>query len=90
MQTFTHLIVSLSLNITSIGPSQNTIYSQDTQIIIKNYYKKSMRMTKKSINFEDKKMSNLTIKERKSKFNKLSNSLNIKLIKGHKKIFNIW
>ena len=30
-------------------------------------------------------MSNLTIKERKSKFNKLSNSLNIKLIKGDKK-----
>ena len=28
-----------------------------------------------------KKMSNLTIKERKSKFSKLSNSLNIKLIK---------
>ena len=30
-------------------------------------------------------MSNLPIKERKSKFNKLSNSLNIKLIKGGKK-----
>ena len=29
-------------------------------------------------------MSNLTIKERKSKFNKISNSLNIKLIKGCK------
>ena len=38
-------------------------------------------MSGKSINFNDKKMSNLTIKERKSKFNKLSNSLNIKLIK---------
>ena len=35
-------------------------------------------------------MSNLTIKEGKCKFNKLSNSLNIKLIKGYKKIFNIW
>ena len=35
-------------------------------------------------------MSNLSIKERKSKFSKLSNSLNIKLIKGDKKIFNIW
>ena len=43
-------------------------------------------MSEKSINFEDKKMSNLTIKERKSKFS----SLNIKLIKGDKKIFNIW
>ena len=42
-------------------------------------------MSRKSINFEDKKMSNLTIKERKSNFNKLSNSLNIKLIKGDKK-----
>ena len=30
-------------------------------------------------------MSNLTIKEGKTKFNKLSNSLNIKLIKGYKK-----
>ena len=30
-------------------------------------------------------MSSLSIKERKSKFNKLSNSLNIKLIKGDKK-----
>ena len=30
-------------------------------------------------------MSNLTIKERKSKLNKLSNSLNIKLIKGDKR-----
>ena len=30
-------------------------------------------------------MSNLTIKERKIKFNKLSNGLNIKLIKGDKK-----
>ena len=30
-------------------------------------------------------MSNLTIKERKSKFNKLSNSLNIKQIKRDKK-----
>ena len=30
-------------------------------------------------------MSNLSIKERKSKFHKLSNSLNIKLIKGDKK-----
>ena len=28
-------------------------------------------------------MSNLTIKERKSKFNELSGSLNIKLIKGY-------
>ena len=35
-------------------------------------------------------MSNLSIKEIKSKFNKLSNTLNIKLIKGDKKIFNIW
>ena len=35
-------------------------------------------------------MSNLTIKERKSEFNKHSNSLNIKLIKRYKKIFNIW
>ena len=35
-------------------------------------------------------MSNLSIKERKSKFNKVSKSLNIKLIKGDKKIFNIW
>ena len=32
-------------------------------------------------------MSNLSIKERKSKFNKLSNSLNIKQIKGDKKDF---
>ena len=30
-------------------------------------------------------MSSLTIRERKSKFNKLSNSLNIKLIKGDEK-----
>ena len=30
-------------------------------------------------------MSSLAIKERKSKFNKLSNSLNIELIKGYKK-----
>ena len=30
-------------------------------------------------------MSNLSIKERKSNFNKLSNSLNIKLIKGDEK-----
>ena len=30
-------------------------------------------------------MSNLTIKEKKSEFNKLSESLNIKLIKGYKK-----
>ena len=35
-------------------------------------------------------MSNLSIKQRKIKFNKLSNSLNIKLIKGNKKIFSIW
>ena len=35
-------------------------------------------------------MSNLTIKERKSKFKKLFNSLNLKPIKGYKKIFNIW
>ena len=35
-------------------------------------------------------MSNLLIKERKSKFNELSNSLNIKLIKEIKKILNIW
>ena len=46
-------------------------------------------MSRKSINFENKKMSNLTIKERKSKFNKLSNSLNIKLMKGDEKMFNI-
>ena len=30
-------------------------------------------------------MSNLAIKERKRKFNKLSNNLNLKLIKGYKK-----
>ena len=30
-------------------------------------------------------MSKVTIKERKSKFNELSNTLNIKLIKGYKK-----
>ena len=30
-------------------------------------------------------MLNVSIKERKSKFNKLSNGLNIKLIKGNKK-----
>ena len=30
-------------------------------------------------------MSNLSIKHRKTKFNKLSNSLNIKLIKANKK-----
>ena len=47
-------------------------------------------MSGKSIKFEDKKMSNITVKERKSKFNKLPNSLNIKLIKRDKKIFNIW
>ena len=35
-------------------------------------------------------MSNLTIKKRKNKFNKLSNSLNIKVTKGYKKIFNVW
>ena len=35
-------------------------------------------------------MSSLTVKEIKSNFSKLSNSLNIKLIKGNKKIFNIW
>ena len=35
-------------------------------------------------------MSSLTIKLIKSNFSKLSNSLNIKLIKGDKKIFNIW
>ena len=37
-------------------------------------------MSGKSINFDVKKMSNLTIKERKSRFNKLSNILNIKPI----------
>ena len=42
-------------------------------------------MSGMGINFDDQKMSNLTIKERKSKFNKLSNSLNIKLIKGDQK-----
>ena len=42
-------------------------------------------MSGKSINFEDKKISNLTIKERKSKFNKFSNGLNINRIKGDKK-----
>ena len=47
-------------------------------------------MIGKRINFDNKKNSNLTIKERKSKFNKLSNNLNIKLIKGDRKIFNIW
>ena len=47
-------------------------------------------MIGKRINFDNKKISNLTIKERKSKFNKLSNNLNIKLIKGDRKIFNIW
>ena len=47
-------------------------------------------MSGKSINFGEKKKSNLTIKERKSKFNKLSNSLNINLIKGDKRILNIW
>ena len=35
-------------------------------------------------------MSSLTIKEIKSNLTKLSNSLNIKLIKIGKKIFNIW
>ena len=35
-------------------------------------------------------MLSLTIKEIKSNFSKLSNSLNIKLIKGDKKKFNIW
>ena len=30
-------------------------------------------------------MSSLTVKERKSKFNKLSNKLNIRLIKGYRK-----
>ena len=34
-------------------------------------------------------MSNITIKERTSEFKKLSNSLNIKLIKGNKKVFSI-
>ena len=82
MQTFTDVIVSLSLNISSIDPSQNIIYSPNAQNIV--------RVSGKSINFEDKKVSNLTIMERKSKFNKLSNSLNIKLIKGDTKIFNIW
>ena len=38
MQTFTHLIVSLSLNITSIDPSYIIIYLQDTQNIIKNLF----------------------------------------------------
>ena len=47
-------------------------------------------MSGKSINFDDKKLSILRIKEKKSKFNKFSNSLNINLIKGDKKIFNIW
>ena len=42
-------------------------------------------MSGMGINFDDQKMSNLTIKERKSKFNKLSNSLNIKIIKGDQK-----
>ena len=35
-------------------------------------------------------MSSLRIKERKSKFNKLPNSLNIKLIKGDKKRYSIY
>ena len=35
-------------------------------------------------------MSSLTIKEIKSNFSKPSKSLNIKPIKGDKKIFNIW
>ena len=47
-------------------------------------------MSGKSINFDDKKLSILRIKGKKSKFNKFSNSLNINLIKGDKKIFNIW
>ena len=47
-------------------------------------------MSGNSIYFDDRKMSNLTIKERKSIFDKLTNSLNIKLIKGDKKIFSIW
>ena len=42
-------------------------------------------MSGTSMNFEDKKMSNITIRKKKSKFNKLFNSLNIKLIKGEKK-----
>ena len=58
MQTFTHVIVSLSLNITSIDPSQNIIYSQGTQIIItKNlhFFSPSVRLSGKSITFGDKK-----------------------------------
>ena len=35
-------------------------------------------------------MSSLTVKEIKSNFSKLFNSLNIKLIKRDKKIFNMW
>ena len=35
-------------------------------------------------------MSSLTIKKRKSKFNKPSDSLNIKLIKVYEKILTIW
>ena len=35
-------------------------------------------------------MSSLTIKEIKSNFSKLSNSLNIKLIKGDKKKYSIY
>ena len=42
-------------------------------------------MNGESINLDEKKLSNLTIKERKSRFNKLSNSLYIKLIKGDKR-----
>ena len=42
-------------------------------------------MSGNSINFDDKTMLNITVKGKKSKFNKLSNSLNIKLTKGNKK-----
>ena len=42
-------------------------------------------MSGNSINFDDKTMLNITVKCKKSKFNKLSNSLNIKLTKGNKK-----
>ena len=45
-----------------------------------NYYKKILLFSAPHI----RKMSSLSIKERKMKFNELSNDLNIKLIKGIK------
>ena len=69
MKVFTFLIVSLSLNTTYIDLFLNIAYLHNTQFIFLHFFSPSVRMSGKSINFDDKKINKSNFSKNKKIFN---------------------